>query len=221
MRQPQLDMIGSGLPAVLLQQYPALAGIDWSTVPLGPPPDVDYSGRSLFDYSSGGNAQSPNEKRILETEANDVARRADPSEAISDTPEHPRNNRLEFSPSIANTSSKGKRLSSRELPRTFECSICDKSFTRRALYDNHLRTHTNERPYVCSFENCEDAFKTKNDQSRHERSRHRLKRFVCGGVSPHGKYWGCGKRFARSDGLLEHHTKTSKGRACMVSRDNV
>lgn len=54
MGQPQMDMTGNFLPAVLLQQYPALAGIDWSTVPQGPPPDEDYSGRSSFDHSSGG-----------------------------------------------------------------------------------------------------------------------------------------------------------------------
>lgn len=56
MNQPQpVDMMGSFLPAALLQQYPALAGIDWSNVPQGPPPDEEaYSGRSSYDASSGG-----------------------------------------------------------------------------------------------------------------------------------------------------------------------
>ena len=44
----------SFLPAALLQQYPALANIDWSTVPQGAPMDEEYSGRSSFDASSGG-----------------------------------------------------------------------------------------------------------------------------------------------------------------------
>ncbi|KAK3714196.1 DNA-binding transcription factor [Vermiconidia calcicola] len=54
MNAPQMDMMGNFLPAALLQQYPALAGIDWNTIPQGPPPEEDYSGRSSFDASSGG-----------------------------------------------------------------------------------------------------------------------------------------------------------------------
>ncbi|WPG98561.1 Hypothetical protein R9X50_00135300 [Acrodontium crateriforme] len=52
---PQIDMIGSFLPAAILQQYPALAGLDWNSIPQGNPPNEDdYSGRSSFDASSGG-----------------------------------------------------------------------------------------------------------------------------------------------------------------------
>ncbi|OCK81151.1 hypothetical protein K432DRAFT_392436 [Lepidopterella palustris CBS 459.81] len=45
-----------GLPAALLAQYPALAGIQWDQLPPGPPDDVEgeISGRSSFDASSGG-----------------------------------------------------------------------------------------------------------------------------------------------------------------------
>lgn len=52
--QPQMDMMGNFLPAALLQQYPALAGIDWNSMPSGPPPEEDYGGRSSYDASSGG-----------------------------------------------------------------------------------------------------------------------------------------------------------------------
>ncbi|KAF2013720.1 hypothetical protein BU24DRAFT_434664 [Aaosphaeria arxii CBS 175.79] len=45
-----------GLPAALLAQYPALAGIQWDALPPGAPEEVegDISGRSSFDASSGG-----------------------------------------------------------------------------------------------------------------------------------------------------------------------
>jgi hypothetical protein len=45
-----------GLPAALLAQYPALAGIQWDSLPPGPPDEIegDISGRSSFDASSGG-----------------------------------------------------------------------------------------------------------------------------------------------------------------------
>ncbi|KAF2197561.1 hypothetical protein GQ43DRAFT_200067 [Delitschia confertaspora ATCC 74209] len=43
------------LPAALLAQYPALAGIQWDQLPPGGPEEVDdISGRSSFDASSGG-----------------------------------------------------------------------------------------------------------------------------------------------------------------------
>lgn len=55
MPQPHVDMMNNFLPAALLQQYPALAGLDWGSIPQGPPPDEEaYSGRSSFDASSGG-----------------------------------------------------------------------------------------------------------------------------------------------------------------------
>ena len=38
------------LPAAILQQYPALAGMNWE----GTGPEDDISGRSSFDASSGG-----------------------------------------------------------------------------------------------------------------------------------------------------------------------
>ena len=44
------------LPAALLAQYPALAGIQWDALPSGAPDEIegDLSGRSSFDASSGG-----------------------------------------------------------------------------------------------------------------------------------------------------------------------
>jgi hypothetical protein len=43
------------LPAALLAQYPALAGIQWDQLPPGNPDEMegDISGRSSFDASSG------------------------------------------------------------------------------------------------------------------------------------------------------------------------
>jgi hypothetical protein len=52
--QPHMNMMDNFLPAAILQQYPALAGLDWNALPQGPPPDEEaYSGRSSFDASSG------------------------------------------------------------------------------------------------------------------------------------------------------------------------
>ncbi|KAI9706318.1 MAG: DNA-binding transcription factor [Bogoriella megaspora] len=53
-QQPEMPMLqpgmGAFLPAAILQQYPALAGMNWE----GPAPEDEISGRSSFDASSGG-----------------------------------------------------------------------------------------------------------------------------------------------------------------------
>jgi hypothetical protein len=53
--QPHMNMMDEFIPAAVLQQYPALAALDWNALPQGPPPDEEaYSGRSSFHISSDG-----------------------------------------------------------------------------------------------------------------------------------------------------------------------
>lgn len=58
MMQQPMDMMGNYIPQAILQQYPALAGLDWNALPQGPPDEEVYGGngggRSSFDGSSGG-----------------------------------------------------------------------------------------------------------------------------------------------------------------------
>ncbi|KAF3052433.1 DNA-binding transcription factor [Didymella keratinophila] len=53
---PQMTQVPQPfLPAALLAQYPALATMDWNSMPLNGPDEADeISGRSSFDASSGG-----------------------------------------------------------------------------------------------------------------------------------------------------------------------
>ncbi|KAK5677759.1 DNA-binding transcription factor [Elasticomyces elasticus] len=99
--------------------------------------------------------------------------------------------------------------------RSFACDICGKTFGRRTLRENHIRTHSDDRIFACSFQGCDETFKQKNEQARHEKAQHAPKRFICGGIHASGRPWGCGKAFARRDGLHEHHTKTAKGAECL------
>ncbi|KAF8863168.1 hypothetical protein BDZ45DRAFT_570415, partial [Acephala macrosclerotiorum] len=49
---------------------------------------------------------------------------------------------------------------------TFRCDSCAKEFTRASTLTEHVRTHTGERPFVCSV--CRQTFVRDKDCRRHE-----------------------------------------------------
>jgi DNA-directed RNA polymerase subunit RPC12/RpoP len=49
--------------------------------------------------------------------------------------------------------------------KTFNCSYCDKSFTKLGNLNLHLRTHTGERKYQC--EQCSSLFVTSSNLQAH------------------------------------------------------
>ncbi|KAI8833908.1 hypothetical protein BC829DRAFT_348280, partial [Chytridium lagenaria] len=70
--------------------------------------------------------------------------------------------------------------------------FCTKSFSRSYNLKSHLVSHSTNRTFSCGV--CARTFLRKHDMLRHEKL-HEGKKACCA---------GCGKQFARHDGLKRH-----------------
>ena len=94
--------------------------------------------------------------------------------------------------------SKPKVTKSRAKPsKKHECPTCAKQFRGRSELQNHIRTHTGEKPLKCSYSGCTKRYAHSSNLRAHERTHAGIKPYTC-------HYDGCGKSFAHSVSLKEH-----------------
>ncbi|KAK7890273.1 hypothetical protein LTR67_008158 [Exophiala xenobiotica] len=75
---------------------------------------------------------------------------------------------------------------------------CDKAFDRQARLKEHLRSHTNERPFTCPYSDCDKAFLRDSHLKHHVKSAHE-------NVRDHKCTWeGCDASFATGTRLRRH-----------------
>ena len=79
--------------------------------------------------------------------------------------------------------------------KRFPCPLCDIRCSNNGQLQGHLRIHTGERPYRCSYEGCDRRFARNEELTRHKR--------IHTGVRPH-KCEVCQKAFGRKDHLSKH-----------------
>lgn len=77
------------------------------------------------------------------------------------------------------------------------CVYCGAIFAKLARLNRHLRAHTGDKPFVCTFPGCEKRF-TRNDHLVRHAKAH-------SGSKPHQCLWpGCGQAFREKHHLHRH-----------------
>lgn len=85
-------------------------------------------------------------------------------------------------------------------PNKYDCPYdgCQKAFNRPARLEEHIRSHTNERPFECTYDSCNKTFLRQSHLSRHIKSAHTDERdYPC-------QRTGCGKTFSTGTRLRRH-----------------
>ncbi|KFO71332.1 Zinc finger protein 652, partial [Cuculus canorus] len=78
----------------------------------------------------------------------------------------------------------------------FMCQWCGKDFNMKQYFDEHMKTHTGEKPFICEI--CGKSFTSRPNMKRHRRTHTGEKPYPCD---------VCGQRFRFSNMLKAHKEK--------------
>ncbi|CAO3650541.1 unnamed protein product [Mucor hiemalis] len=77
------------------------------------------------------------------------------------------------------------------------CSRERKPFIKRHKMQNHMRTHTGERPFECTIEDCDKKFSRQDSLNTHIKTHSSIRPYAC-------LIEGCGKAYFHSRSLRKH-----------------
>ena len=98
--------------------------------------------------------------------------------------------------------------------KRYNCPFCAVTCSNMGQLRGHLRCHTGERPFICSFKGCSRKFARNEELTRHKRIHSGVRPFTCG---------SCKKSFGRKDHLQKHekthlNPNEKKAYACPVCK---
>lgn len=68
----------------------------------------------------------------------------------------------------------------KRMRRIMECQFCKKQFRKRCNFFDHLRIHTNEKPFVCDILGCGKSFSQSANLQKHIDLHNGAKKYNCG-----------------------------------------
>eukprot|EP01083_Nonionella_stella_P057335 150553_1 len=73
--------------------------------------------------------------------------------------------------------------------KSFKCPHCNKAFATKKGLKSHLLTHSNPRPFTCTYGNCGKAFKLKHHLIVHIRTHTNERPYPCTYGHPNWLWW--------------------------------
>lgn len=89
------------------------------------------------------------------------------------------------------------RTHTKEKPHICTFNNCTKAFSRAENLKIHIRSHTLEKPYKCNFPGCTKSYSNSSDRFKHSRTHQNNKPYMC-------KVSGCLKRYTDPSSLRKH-----------------